>query len=278
MRSAVGMTGAALVGALPASAAEPVPRAEAPKDRPIPKSDKRDYRTESFKVVVAFGESTTAGGTATSREFNWVTRLTELINESQLEPIRMINSGIGGNVVSSRSITYQRNGKPSAMERYKKHVVDHRPQLVLISYGLNDARGGTPLEHFLEDLRKVVMAIKSETSALVVIVSAYFMSEFHRYSKDNLGTIATFIGYNAGLERLAKECDTLFADVWAAEGMAPWMVDEDGVHANNLGHRVIANRIFEVLAQNCSCLSAKTLELRKTFKPWRDESALRKDY
>src|SRR5262249_43332005 len=98
----------------------------------------------------AFGESTTAGGTATSRELNWVSRLTELINEAQLEPVRMINSGIGGNVVSPRSITYARNGKPSAIERYRKHVVDHHPQLVVVSYGLNDARGGTPLAHFLE--------------------------------------------------------------------------------------------------------------------------------
>ena len=35
------------------------------------------------------------------------------------------------------------------MERYQKHVLDHHPDLVLISYGLNDARGGTPLAQFL---------------------------------------------------------------------------------------------------------------------------------
>src|SRR6185503_19149000 len=127
MHSAVGFTGAALMGALPMSAADSEPRGAIGSNRPIPTSDKRDYWNKPFQVAVAFGESTTAGGTATSRELNWATRLTELINESQLEPVRMINSGIGGNVVSPRSITYQRNGKPSAMERYKKHVVDHHP-------------------------------------------------------------------------------------------------------------------------------------------------------
>ena len=42
------------------------------------------------------------------------------------------------------------------------------------------------------------------------------------------------------------ECDALYADVFEAQGMAPWTVDPvDGVHPNNLGHRMIANRIFE---------------------------------
>jgi len=243
-----------------------------------PPSEKRDYWSKPFRVAVALGESTTAGGTATSRELNWVSRLAELINESQLEPVKMINSGIGANVISRRSSEYENSGKPSAMERYRKHVIEHRPDLVLVSYGLNDARGGTPLAQFLEDLKQIVLDIKGQTGALTVIVNAYFMTGFDRYIPFNKANIATFMGYNAGLKSLAEECGSLYADVFAAEGRAPWMIDPDGVHANNLGHRVIANRIFEVLAQNCSGLSQKAFELRKTFKQWRDESVLKKVY
>lgn len=69
---------------------------------------------------------------------------------------------------------------------------------------------------------------------------------------------------------MAEECDSLYADVFAAQGMAPWTVDPiDGVHPNKLGHRIIADKIFEVLAQNCSCLSQKAMALRKTMKQWR---------
>jgi lysophospholipase L1-like esterase len=164
------------------------------------------------------------------------------------------------------------------MERYPKHVIAHRPDLVLVSYGLNDARAGTPLALFIEDLRHIVSDIQNQTGALIVIVNAYFMTGFDRYVPFNKGNIATFMGYNCSLKRLAEECDALYADVFAAEGMATWMIDPDGVHANNLGHRVIANRIFEVLAQNCSCLSQKAFELRKNFKQWRDESVLKKVY
>src|SRR5688572_20523118 len=142
-----------------------------PKSQP---PQKRDYWSKPFRVAVALGESTTAGGTATSRELTWVNRLAELINESQVEPVKMINSGIGANVVSQRSPEYENSGKPSAMERYKKHVIDHHPDLVLVSYGLNDARGGTPLAQFLEDLGKIVVDIKGQSAALLVIVNAYF--------------------------------------------------------------------------------------------------------
>jgi len=239
---------------------------------------KRDYCNKPFKVAVALGESTTAGGTATSRELTWVSRLAELINESQIEPIQMVNSGIGGNVISRTSPSYEESGKPSAMERYQKHVIDHHPDLVLISYGLNDARGGTPLAQFLKDLQHITLDIKEKTRAVVVIVNAYFMTGFDRYLPYNQANIATFMGYNCGMKRLAEECDVLYADVFAAEDMATWMIDPDGVHANNLGHRVIANRIFEVLAQNCSGLSQKAFELRKNFKQWRDESVLKQLY
>lgn len=239
---------------------------------------KRDYCSRPFKVGVALGESTTAGGTATSRELTWVSRLGELISAAQAEPIKMINSGIGGNVISRRSPTYEDSGKPSAMERYQKHVLDHHPDLVLVSYGLNDARGGTPLAQFLADLQQVTLDIKEKTGALIVMVNAYFMTGFDRYLPYNQANIATFMGYNAGIKRLAEEIDVLHADVFAAEGMAPWMVDPDGVHANNLGHQVIANRIFEVLAQNCSGLSEKAFALRKNFQQWRDESVLKQLY
>lgn len=238
--------------------------------------NKRDFRETPFRIGVALGESTTAGGTATQPEFAWVQRLGQLINEAQLEPIKMINRGLGANLISQRSPAYEFSGKPGAMERYAKHVLVYRPDLVLISFGLNDARGGTPLESFLQDLRHIVLDIKERSSALMVLINAYYMKSFDQYSPFDQGSLELFIGFNAAMRELALECDVLYADVFEAQGMAPWMVDPDGVHANNLGHRVIANRIFEVLAQNCSVLAQSAFELRKTFKPWRDESVLRR--
>jgi lysophospholipase L1-like esterase len=270
------IAGLAFAGGLtPLIQQSPSPRPE--KEKPV-ENEKHDYCSKPFKIGVALGESTTAGGTATSRELTWVSRLAESIDEFQLEPMQMINSGIGANLISRRSTSYEQSGKPSAMERYQKHVIDHHPDLVLISYGLNDARGGTPLAQFLEDLQRLTLDIKEKTHAVIVLINAYFMTGFDRYLPYNQANIATFMGYNCGIKRVAQECDVLYADVFGAEDMATWMIDPDGVHANNLGHRVIANRIFEVLAQNCSGLSLKAFELRKNFKQWRDESVLKQLY
>jgi len=239
---------------------------------------KRDWRKTPFRTAAAFGESTTAGGSATSSNLSWVSRLAALINEAQLEPVKMINSGLGANVISQRSSYYEQSGKPAAMLRYQKHVIDHHPDLVLVSFGLNDARAGTPVGQFIEDLRHIVLDIKGKTGAVVVVLNAYFMTGFDRYDPFKLGSIASFKAYNAAEEDLARECDVLYADVFDAEGMAPWTIDPDGVHANNLGHRLVANRVFETLAKNCSCLSESSVEARKTFTPWRDESVLKKLY
>jgi hypothetical protein len=67
--------------------------------------------------------------------------------------------------------------------------------------------------------------IKAKTQAVIVLVNVYFMTGFDRYLPYNQANIATFMGYNAGIGRLAEECDVLYADVFAAHGMAPWMVD-----------------------------------------------------
>lgn len=241
---------------------------------------KRDYRSQPFRVAVALGESTTAGGTATTPDLCWVSLLAHLINENQLEPVRMINNGIGANLISSRSPAYEKSVHPSAMERYVDHVIAYDPDLVLVSYGFNDARGGTPLAQFLEDLRHIVVDIRKRTRAVVVLVNAYFLTDFDGHAPYDQADVAVLKGYNSAMKQLAAECDVLLADVFAAEDQAPWMIDTDGVHPNNLGHRVIANRIFEVLAQNCSALSGKAFQLRKTMKRWRParEVQIQKEY
>jgi hypothetical protein len=137
-------------------------------------------------------------------------------------------------------------------------------------FGTNCARGGTPLFQFLEDERHIVLDIKKQIGALVVVTSLSFFTAFDQYAPFNQADLATVVGFNGGLRQLAEECDCLFADVFAAQEMASWTVDpKDGVHLNDLGHRLAANRTFEVLAQNCSCLAQKGNTLRRTMKEWR---------
>ena len=78
---------------------------------------KRDWHDKEFEVLVALGESTTAGGWSTDRQRCWASRLAWFISDVQSKPVRLINSGIGANVISTRSPAYEYSGKPAASER-----------------------------------------------------------------------------------------------------------------------------------------------------------------
>jgi lysophospholipase L1-like esterase len=240
---------------------------------------KRDWWPEEFKTMVAIGESLTAGGWTSVREHAWVSVLAGLISQYQSAPVACFNSGIGANVISTRSQAYEFSGKPAASERLQKHLIHHQPDLVIFAYGLNDARGNTPLPQYLEDLTSLVRHIKQATGALVVLPGIYYMTDFARGGeKWGHGSPELFHQFNTAIRESAAREDCLFVDLLAASGGTGWMLHSDGVHANDLGHRIIANAIFQVLAQNCSGLSRHTKALEQTSPRWRDESVLKADY
>ena len=238
-----------------------------------------DLHSEPFKVLVTLGESTTAGGWSSNRERCWASRLATLITDMQTEPIELINVGIGANVVSTRSPSYHTSGKPAANERLDKHVLAHHPDLLIISYGLNDARGGTPLDLFAEELQGIVDRVRQHQDPLIVLLGPYYMTDFTVGGKPwSHGSLKLFYQYNDRIRKVATENNCLYVDLLAANGETDWMVHRDGVHANDLGHLIVAMEIFKVLAQNCSGLAKKTEAFYDKIPPWRDESTLKADY
>ena len=240
---------------------------------------KKDWHPKEFRTLVTLGESTTAGGWSSHPNRCWPPRLAALITDHQSQPVHLVNAGIGANVISTKSPCYPHSGKPAANERLDKHVFAHDPDLLIISYGLNDARGGTPLDLFAAELKAVIDAIRAQIAPLIVLPGPYFMTDF-TVDKPNWAhaDIDLFHQYNDRIAEVADANDCLFVDLLAAYNDAPWMVHHDGVHANDLGHQVVANRIFEVIAQHCSGLAQHTKAQERTAPRWRDESVLRADY
>ena len=233
----------------------------------------------SLKTLVTLGESTTAGGWSSKPERCWPELLANMISDFQFEPVKLINSGIGANVISTRSPSYNYSGKPAADERLQKHVIDHDPDLVIISYGLNDSRGGTSLEMFREDLMKLISSVKNSCSTLIMLLGPYYMNDFTAggpvWSNANHDTLQAF---NKLISEVSIDTECMYTDVYNAYGDASWMVHYDGVHANDLGHRIIANSVFQTLAQNLPSLALKTKNLEQTSERWRDESMLQSEY
>ncbi len=239
---------------------------------------KHDWCDREFRKLVTLGESTTAGGWSSIRERCWASQLARLVNEFQRTPLHLVNAGIGANVISTRSPCYDFSGKPAASERLDKHVLEHEPDLLIISYGLNDARGGTPIDLFCDEMRDILRRVREAIQPLVVLLGPYYMNDFTLGKGFDKGSLELFYQYNDAIQGVAEASDCLFVDLLAAYGEADWLVHHDGVHGNDLGHRVVANRVFEVLASNCSGLTLETKHLEQHIPPWRDESTLRRDY
>jgi len=243
---------------------------------------KRDWWDKEFKVLMTLGESTTAGGWSSTRERCWASQLARLINEFQRIPVQLVNVGIGANVISTRSPAYPYSGKPAANERLEKHVLSYtangnllQPDLLVISYGLNDARGGTPIDLFCSEMRQIIRRLRERIQPLIVLLGPYYMTNFKLGGPEwSHADLNVFREYNEAIRRVAQECDCLFVDLLESYRQADWLVHHDGCHANDLGHRIVANKIFEVLASNCSGLALETKELERHIVPWRDESTL----
>ena len=114
---------------------------------------------------------------------------------------------------------------------------------------------------------------------MILLPGPYFMTDFSRGGENWAhANLEIFGQFNAGIREVARQEHCLFVDLLAAYDNTSWMVHYDTVHANDLGHRIVANRMFEVLAQNCSGVARHTKVLEKNSPRWRDESALQRDY
>ncbi len=126
--------------------------------------------------------------------------------------------------------------------------------------------------------------IQKQTTSLLVLLDTYYIPDGGFAGRRggtvtgirwNRGSREKQLIYNRGLESLADSMDLLFVSIYEAFGDAAWMVcDPTGrtdIHLNDLGHRIVAGRIFEVLATHCSGLSRKAQEERRRISksPWR---------
>jgi len=239
---------------------------------------KRDFSSKPFKKLVALGESHTVGISASRKELGWAPILKDLIDQFQEKPVTFVNHGIGADVLSKKCPMYRdyQGERPIGIERYRKHVIDEKPDLVVISYGLNDFRAGTPLAAFERDLSTMVADIQKPPRSVIVLLDTYFIPGKgfdHKTGGTEVGRAWHYgnktiqLRFNKAIKRVAKRHDVLFAPISEAQGDAEWMVctpsGNGDIHANDLGHRVIGNKVFEVLANNCSGISKKALKDRK---------------
>ena len=218
-----------------------------------------DRRSEPVRRIVALGESTTWGYSVSSKDACWVNQVVRMLREFQDSEIELINQGIGSNVLTPDCPAYAFSAKPSALERVSGDLIAYRPDLVFLSYGLNDSRGGTPIEVFRRAYQELIDRIRAAIDPVIVLVNTYYMHEvlYDHCEHWEESSYALTEVYNLVIEQLAEANDLILADVYAAEAGVDWIIDPDHCHPNDLGHRLIANRVFEAIVRNCSFVACR---------------------
>jgi lysophospholipase L1-like esterase len=215
-----------------------------------------DMRSEPVKRIVALGESTTWGYCASSKEKCWASQTTQMLEEFQGSPIELINQGIGSNILTRGCPAYIWSSGATALERVNGDVIELKPDLVFLSYGLNDSRGGVAPEVFRLAYQQLIDRIRDAIDPVIVLVNLYYMREM-LYEDENCphwgeSNYEITDVFNLVIQQLAEKNGLIHADIYSAEVGVDWIIDEDHGHANDLGHRIIANRVFEAIVRNCS--------------------------
>jgi lysophospholipase L1-like esterase len=218
-----------------------------------------DMRSEPVKRVVALGESSTWGYSVSSKEKCWVNQVVGMLEEFQGSEIELVNQGIGSNVLTPECPAYDFSAKPSALERVESDLIVYEPDLVLLSYGLNDSRGGITPEVFRRAYQELIDRIRAKIDPTIVALNLYYMHEIcyrecTHWEESNYDVTDIF---NLVIGQLAEANGLILADIYSAQSGVDWIVDEDHGHANDLGHRILANKVFEAIVRNCSFVACE---------------------
>lgn len=186
----------------------------------------------SRKVYVAFGDSITDGYGVPS---GFVSFLTEQISKARPDlNLVTINAGMSGD--TSRGGLY----------RLGRDVIEPRPDLVTINFGVNDAFSGISPQQFSDNLRDMVSGIRAAGCDRVLMLSCESIPE--EWAEQEV------LPYWEAMKVLAEDMGCVYADVhgrWVEElkGGRPEsdLIISGDLHPNEEGHRLIAEAVFETM-------------------------------
>ncbi len=223
----------------------PTPRAENGPASPV------------FRIV-AFGDSTTAPRGTLSVYADLLQR--ELPGRGI--PAEVINAGVGGHTTAN------------ARARFQSDVLDRRPDLVILQFGINDAavdvwreppatQSRVPLEAYLANLGFFIDAIRNQGGRVILMTpnalrwtpslkTMYGKPPYRSEDEDGFGV--PMLPYVEQLRRLATERAVPLVDVHAAfeaygrqpeQAVADLLLD--GMHPNAQGHRLVADLLLAAI-------------------------------
>jgi acyl-CoA thioesterase I len=178
-------------------------------------------RGDNVKII-AFGDSITAGGDATEPKLIFWQRYADALQKKYPRAkVEAMNGATGGDRTAE------------GLARLQEKVLNQKPDLVLIGFGMNDHNiggYGTPLSTFTNNLSTMIDRIRKETGAEIILYSTFPPNPKWHFGSHNMEA------YALATEQVAREKHCAFADVYHN-----WLVLElkkkpEDLLANNINH------------------------------------------
>jgi len=170
--------------------------------------------------IVAFGDSITAGGEASSVELQYPFRYAAHLRATfPSADVTVENGATGG------------DNTEQGVARLEEKVLSRKPDLVLVAFGMNDHnRGGVDVDRFADNLRTIVTRIREKTGADVILLSTFPPNPDWHFGSKRMEQ------YAAVTQRVANEMNVAYADVHAAWMKVLDRKDAASLLANHINH------------------------------------------
>jgi acyl-CoA thioesterase I len=178
-------------------------------------SNKTESSPKKAAIVVCFGDSLTKGyGASTGADYP------SILAQKVGKPV--INEGISGDTTAE------------ALERLEDDVLDHNPDIVLITIGGNDMKNGVPVAKAKENILAMISQIRA-TGARIILggVNPPIMSR----------------NYPKMYHDIEEETDILIIPDILQGIMGDDDLMSDMIHPNDQGYKLVAEKFYEKMQE-----------------------------
>lgn len=214
--------------------------------------DQKGLETYGPLNIVIFGDSVSHGAFLDNIDYEsvyWNLLRKKLNAVRDYIPVNMICAAIGGTTASA------------SLSRLEKQVLQHKPDAVIVCFGLNDVNG--TLENYIRSLRTIFLRCLQEGCEIIFMtpnmMNTYVADDTpsqhlsYAHKTAEMQTNGRMDRYIAEAIRLAKEMDVTVCDCYSEWKKLAKTQDTTTLLANRINHpntemhRLFADRLFETI-------------------------------
>jgi len=184
------------------------------------------FESGRYRVIVAFGDSIVEGY---QQPEGWPEILERELS-SRFPGVSIANAGVSGDTATQ------------GLARLDRDILSLQPDLVLISFGLNDMKNQEPVDRFISGLNSIVDKVEGDGNRAVLLTTT-------RLQK-GAGMVARFSPdeYNEAIRKIAEDRGIHLVDVYREfKGLNTPEYLMDVAHPNLMGYKKISEIVLEGL-------------------------------